>query len=89
MKPNQWIGAEGAAFERVSLAFESLGYRAPRADDGTDGAGAYASNIANQYVADLSQDAALAICEWAVTHSRAAIRNRYLSEREIIGMYSE
>jgi len=86
---SQWIGKEGAAFERVSMAFESLGYRAPRADEGSNGVGAYANNIADQYQADLSRNDALAIVRWALGSSRGAIQNRYLSEREIIGMYGE
>lgn len=92
MKASNWIGREGAAFERVCLAFDSLGYRMPRGDDGVQGAastGAYASNIAAQYQADLSRDEALSICEWASRHSREAIKDRYLSEREIIGIYSD
>lgn len=84
---SQWIGKEGAAFERVGMGFESLGYRAPRPDDG--GEGAYAMNIARQYEADLSQREALAIIRWALKSSRDAIRNRYLSKREIIGQYGD
>ena len=92
MKASDWIGREGAAFERVCMAFESLGYRPPRGDDGVQGAastGGYALNIAAQYAANLSQDEALAICEWGIRHSREAIRDRYLSQREIIGIYAQ
>jgi len=91
MKPQAWIGREGAAFERVCLAFDSLGYRAPRGDDGVVGAvstGAYAMNIAAQYEGDLYQHEALAICEYAIRHSREAIQNRHLNEREIVGIYA-
>jgi hypothetical protein len=90
MKASDWIGREGAAFERVCMAFESLGYRPPRGDDnvvGVASTGAYAQNIASQYVADLGRDEALAICEYGFRNSREAITNRYLSEREIVGMY--
>lgn len=90
MKASTWIGREGAAFERVCMAFDSLGYVLPRGDDGVQGAastGAYAMNIAPQYAADLSSDEALAICEWAIRHSREAIRVRSLSQREIVGIY--
>lgn len=87
MKASDWIGAEGAAFERVCMAFESLGYRKP-APDTPNGPGAYAQNIAAQYQADLSRQDALAVIEYGYRNSRDAIRNRFLSEREIIGMYS-
>ena len=90
MKASDWVGREGAAFERVVMAFESLGYIPPRGDDGVAGSastGAYAQNIAAQYQADLSRDAALAIIAYGVRNSRDQIRNRYLSEPEIIGMY--
>lgn len=91
MKASDWIGTRGAAFERVCMAFDSLGYAQPRGDDGvrgTESTGGYAMNIAQQYAADLSRDAALAICEYGIRHSREAIQNRYLSEREIIGIYA-
>ena len=84
---SQWIGTEGAAFERVSLAFTSLGYNAPRADG--DSSGAYAINIAGQYHADLSEREALAIIRYGLRNSRAALSNRWMSEREIIGSYGE
>lgn len=84
---SQWVGQEGAAFERVSMAFESLGYCAPRTDDGGDGA--YALNIAAQYTTDLLRHEALAIVNYGLRNSREAIRNRYMSEREIIGRYGE
>ncbi len=83
---SQWIGAEGAAFERVGMAFSSLGYAAPRTD-GSDGA--YASNIAAQYAADLSERDALAIIRYGLRNSRTAIESRWMSEREIISQYSE
>lgn len=86
---SRWIGKEGAAFERVALAFEGLGFRAPRPDEGSGGAGAYALNIAAQYSADLSRREALAIINYALKNSREAIRNRWLSQREIIGQYGD
>ena len=90
IKASQWIGREGAAFERVVMAFESLGFVPPRGDDNVAGAastGAYAQNIAAQYQADLASASALAIISYGVRNSRAQIANRYLSEREIVGMY--
>ncbi len=84
---SQWIGTEGAAFERVGLAFESLGYRRPRPDDSTDGA--YASNIADQYRANLNQREALAIVRYGLMTSRDAINARWMSEREIVERYAE
>jgi len=84
---SQWIGSEGAAFERVSMAFESLGYSAPRADEGSNGGGAYAMNIVRQYAADLSDQDALAIVNYGLKNSRQVIQNRWMSKREIIGRY--
>lgn len=50
---HRWIGREGAAIERVGMAFAALGYVRPRPDvDG--GEGAYALNIAKQYAGDMS-----------------------------------
>lgn len=69
---SEFIGTNGAAFERVGLAFEALGYRTPRPDTGSDGA--YALNIVEQYRADLSEDEALAVIEYGLRNTRAALR---------------
>lgn len=82
----RWVGSEGAAFERVGMAFQKFGYRAPKPDSG---GGAYVLNIAAQYVADLSESEALAIIKYALESSRERIQNDDLTEREIVGLYSE
>lgn len=85
----QWIGPGGAAFERVGLAFEQLGYRKPHPDSGAS-SGAYASNIAQQYAADLSEREALAIVNYGLRSSRRALQHGYKPTlREIVGNYSE
>lgn len=87
---SRWIGAEGAAFARVGLAFEQLGYRAPRADDGTNGVGGYAMNIARQYAANMSERQALAVIAYALDSSRAELQSRTnVSLNEIEGRYGE
>jgi hypothetical protein len=84
-----WIGSEGGAFERVGLAFEALGYQAPRPDAG--GSGTYGANIASQYRADMSERDALAVVRWGLRSSKAQLRaakgNVTLSE--IAGMYEQ
>lgn len=84
----QWIGSEGAAFERVGMAFESLGYVAPRGDN-ESAEGGYAMNIARQYQSNLSERAALAIISYALNHSLIALRNRTMSERDDLAQYGE
>lgn len=71
----QWVGHEGAAFERVGLAFEALGYRAPSADEGSQGAGAYAMNIIAQYRADLSEEEAEAIIAYGLRNARSTLES--------------
>lgn len=68
----QWIGREGAAFERVGLAFEALGFRAPRVDNG--GEGAYVLNIVSQYQADLSEEQTQAIIAYGLRNTRATLQ---------------
>lgn len=84
---SRWINR--AAMTRVTLAFESLGYHAPRTDDGSNGAGAYASNIAGQYCGSLSEREAMAIIRYGLAASRDAIAARWQSEREIVERYAE
>lgn len=64
----------GAAFERVELAFRALGYDAPAAD-APGNAGAYASNIAAQYAADLTEDEALAVIDYGLSHDLDALKD--------------
>jgi hypothetical protein len=72
MSNTRWIGAEGAAFARVGLAFQALGFSAPQPDS-SDGTGAYASNIINQYRADLSPSEVEAIINYGLRHARATL----------------
>lgn len=69
----RYIGSEGAAFERLGMVFEAMGYRKPQAE--FEGAGGnYVSNIVAQYQADFTEDEVLEIIDFA-RHSRAAIRD--------------
>lgn len=67
---SQWIGAEGRAFERVCLAFEALGYEPPKAEV----SGAYATNIVQQYKANLSESEALDVIAYALENSVATLK---------------
>jgi hypothetical protein len=82
---SQWIGTKGAAFERVSKAFQSCGFSAPRPDE--SGTGAYGMNILNQYPGNYAE--ASAIIRWALASSREQIANRWMSLGEIVGRYAE
>lgn len=81
----RWLGTEGAAFERVCLAFEALGYRRPSKPEGSDGD--YAANVSAQYIADMTENEALAVVKWALASSILAIKYTDLTEQEIFGMY--
>ncbi len=69
----QWIGTNGAAFARVSAAFASIGLTAPKAD--TNSSGAYAMNIAEQYLADLSRHEAMAVIRFGLQNSLTYIQS--------------
>ena len=85
---SRWIGTEGAAFERVGLAFEQFGYTRPRADDGTNGA--YAANIASRYASDMSEQADLAVIKYALGESAVTLRQKPIfTFREIVNRYAE
>lgn len=60
---NSYIGHTGSLWERVTLVFEGLGYQPPRPD--TPDGGAYLTNIADQYRADLSEEEVIQIVEYA------------------------
>jgi len=68
-RKTEFVGSSGAAFARVSLAFQSLGYRAPTPDSGSTGA--YVLNIIEQYRADLSEEQTLDVISYGLRHSRA------------------
>lgn len=69
---SRWIGVEGAAFERVGLVFDALGFVKPMPDAGSDGA--YAVNIARQYQSDMSESQALDIIAYALRSARDSLR---------------
>lgn len=68
----QFVGAKGAAFERVGLAFQALGYVAPQPDTASDGA--YVLNIVSQYRASLTQAHVLAIIEYGLKRTLEDLR---------------
>lgn len=84
----KWTGVEGAAFERVSMVFESLGYQSPQPDS-PNGTGAYVMSIVSQYQADLSKADVHAIIRYALTTSRAAIHNNPPRSLRDLGAYYE
>lgn len=60
----QYIGSEGAAFERLGMVFEAMGYRKPSPE--FEGArGNYVQNIINEYRSDLTEDEVLQAIERA------------------------
>lgn len=81
----RFIGTEGAAFERVSMVFEALGYQKPRSFDGQSG-GNYVANIVEQYRADFDADEVQNIIRFGISRSRETIRNVFagLSEDEAL-----
>lgn len=83
---SRWIGTEGAAFERVSMAFEALGYLPPRPDTNADGA--YAINIAEQYIADMSKSEAMAVINCGLSHPREYFADTKLSLRDVAASYA-
>lgn len=72
MKLTQYIGAEGAAFERVGLAFEAVGYQRPRPESSGDGA--YVNNIVRQYESDLTPRQVKAIIQYGLDYDRGALQ---------------
>lgn len=81
-----WIGKEGAAFERVGLAFQACGYLPPTPDTNADGA--YAMNIAEQYRADMSRGQALAVINCGLSHPREYFIGTKLSLRDVAASYA-
>ena len=70
----QYIGPEGAALERVGLAFEAVGYEAPTPDaPGADGA--YCSNIMAQYTPHLTPYEVRAIIAFGLDNTRGFLRS--------------
>lgn len=65
IKRTSWI--EGAEFKRVGDAFVARGYIRPEPDV-PGGNGAYAGNIADQYIADMIIDSAIKIISDAVNY---------------------
>lgn len=88
VKKSQWIGTRGAAFERVGMAFEALGFIRPRPDGGGE-IGAYAANIAAQYRADLSEAEAMAVITYGLEHSREQLQYMPDSLEDIVRHYAE
>lgn len=72
-----WIGSEGAAFERVSLAFQILGYTPPQPNRLTSDShadGAYVSNILQQYQGVCSKQKVLDVIAFGLAHERDRLR---------------
>lgn len=68
----RYIGAEGAAWERLTMVFQAMGYREPTPE--FEGAhGNYVHNVMGQYQADLSEDEVVEVIRFA-ERSRDDIR---------------
>lgn len=88
-----YIGSEGAAFERVRLAFRIYGFRPPRPDtiSGGEANGAYVMNILNQYQ---DEQEAMAIVRYGLEHNRQSLQQEVehpeltYSLEELIALYT-
>lgn len=83
-----WIGAEGAMFTRVQVAFEKAGYQAPTPDV-SGGGGAYVSNIVNQFQADLTEAEVKTLIAYATRHSLPYLKANRRSLRQLIAAEAE
>lgn len=84
---SHWLGAENGSFERVTRAFQALGYQSPRPDEGEEGA--YGLHIAAQYKDQLSEHQALAVILWGLRASRNCVNIGVWSLSDIVSRYGE
>jgi hypothetical protein len=84
---SHWLGAQNGSFERVSLAFQALGYQSPRPDVG--GEGAYGLHIAAQYKDQMSEHQALAVILWGLRASRNCVTTGAWSLSDVVTRYGE
>lgn len=83
---SRYISNQGAAFERVCMAFRQYGFAAPNPD--TPGEGAYVSNILDQYPNNRQE--ALALIRYGLEKTRAMLQDEpYWSLPDIVGRYAD